>query len=547
MDINQIFETKIMKKLIATAGMLMCFGVVFAGGLLTNGNQSAQYIRMLSRNASTTFDAVYFNPAGLMKMDNGFYISIQNQSIVQSKTIESNYPLLNTSTYDGAVKAPLFPTAFAIYKLDKVAFSLGVGPNSGGGSAEFGHGLPSFEKSVSKLVPGLAGLSQIGQSITGYKADIYFKGESVFWGFQGGVSFKLSDKISAYGGLRYVPATNTYTGHINNISVNANGVLKIASTYLPNEVAPIFKGLAAQATAGAANVQPLIAAGAGGYTLSTLQGAGYITASQRTQIESGLLGMGVAQSAINVMPVSTIQSTFNSTATMLNNNAAAMVSTGAGLTDKTVDVKQTGTGFTPILGLNISPIEGMNIGMKYEFKTKLTLTNATTVDGTGMFPDKAETSTDIPAIFSVGVDYKFTKKLDLSVSFNHYNDKGVDWGNNIYGEPRIIDHNSKEISIGGQYQLFKKVAVSLGYLRTSMGVFEQFNSDFSYYSKSNTFAGGFEIKPTAHLTIDLGALFTNYDNAPKLFNDPSVGSYFEVYKKHNVAYAIGLGYHFGGK
>ena len=536
-----------MKKLIATAGLLVCFGVAFAGGLLTNGNQSAQYIRMLSRNASTTVDAVYFNPAGLMLMDNGFYIAIQNQSIVQSKTVESYYPLLNSSTYDGAVKAPLFPTAYAVYKLDKVAFSLGVGPNSGGGSAEFGHGLPSFEKSISQLVPGLAGLNQIGQSISGYNADIYFKGESVYWGIQGGVSFKVNDKISLYGGLRYVPASNKYTGHINNIQVKANGVFKTASSYLSGEVAPIFTGLAAQATAGAAGVQPLISAGAGAYNLSTLQGAGYITTAQRTQIESGLLGLGVTQAQINVMSVNTIQSTFNSTAAMLNSNAATMVATAASLTDKAVDVNQTGSGVTPILGVNLSLCEGLNIGMKYEFMTKLTLTNATKVDGTGMFPDKAKTSSDIPAIFSVGVDYKLTKNLLLSTSFNHYYDKGVDWGNNIYNQPRVMQKNGREYALGGQYQLCKKVAVSVGYLRTIMGVYEQFNSDFSYYSNSNTFSGGFELKPTSRLTVDLGALFTNYDNAPKLMSDPSVGNYYEIYKKHNVCYAVGLAYHFGGK
>ena len=124
-----------MKKLIATAGLLMCFGVVFAGGLLTNGNQSAQYIRMLSRNASTTYDAVYYNPAGLMKMENGLFIAVQSQSLFQTKTIISGYPLLNSSTYEGKVNVPIFPTAFAIYKKDKIAYSLGFGPNSGGGSA----------------------------------------------------------------------------------------------------------------------------------------------------------------------------------------------------------------------------------------------------------------------------------------------------------------------------------------------------------------------------------------------------------------------------
>ena len=538
-----------MKKLIVTAGLLMCFGVVFAGGLLTNGNQSAQYIRMLSRNASTSTDAVYYNPAGLMKMDNGFYISIQNQTLFQTKTIVSAFPLLNASTYEGKVDVPVFPTAFAIYKMDKLAFSLGFGPNSGGGSAEYGTGLPSFEKSISKLVPGLAGLKALGQNVTNYKTSISFKGESVFWGIQAGVSYKINDMISVYGGARYIPATNTYTGSITAIQVMANGTYKTASSYLTTEVPPILTGLAAQATGGAANVAPLIAAGAGAYTLGTLQGAGYISAAQRAQIEGGLLSFGSTQAQINAMPASTIQATFLGAAANLNGQAATMTATGNSLKDKSVDTKQTGSGITPILGLNISPVEGLNIGMKYEFMTKLKLTNATKVDDTGMFPDKATTQSDLPAIFSIGADYKFTKNFNLSVSFNNYNDKGVDWGNNIYGEPRVIKNNEWETSVGAQYQLCKYAAISLGYLHTQMGVYDQFNSDFSFYSNSDTYAGGFELKPTANLTVDLGALVTNYDDANKLFkdSDATIGSYFETYKKHNLGFAVGLTYRFGVK
>jgi long-subunit fatty acid transport protein len=536
-----------MKKLFATAGLLMCFGMVFAGGLLTNGNQSAQYLRMLSRNASTNYDAVYYNPAGLMKMENGLFIAVNSQSLFQTKTINSYYPLLNSSVYEGKVNVPVFPTAFAIYKKDKIAFSLGFGPNSGGGSAEFSKGLPSFEKDISKLVPGLAGLTKVGQNISGYKTDISFKGESVYWGIQAGVSYKINDIFSVYGGLRYIPATNTYTGSISNISVVANGTMKPASAYLTGEVAPILTNLAAQATAGGAGVQPLIAAGAGAYNLGTLQGAGYITAGDRAKIEGGLLGLGVPQASINAMPVSTIQATFYGTAAVLTDQAKTMVATAGSLKDKSVDVKQTGTGYTPILGLNISPCKGLNIGMKYEFKTKLTLTNATKVDDTGMFPDKVESSSDLPALFSIGADYKATKRLNLSVSFNNYNDKGVDWGNNIYKQPRVIDHNEWELSLGGQYQLLKFLAISLGYLHTDIGVFDQFNSDFTYYSNSDSFAGGFEIKASKKLTVDLGALVTNYDSANKLFSTTDVGSYFETYKKHNLGFAIGLGYQFGGK
>ncbi|MEI6275919.1 MAG: hypothetical protein WCP08_08010 [Prolixibacteraceae bacterium] len=538
-----------MKKLIATAGLFLCFGVVFAGGLLTNGNQSAQYIRMLSRNASTSYDAVYFNPAGLMKLDNGLFISIQSQTLFQTKTITSGYPFLNSAHYEGEVKVPVFPTAFAIYKMDKVAFSLGLGPNSGGGSAEYATGLPSFEKTISSLVPGLAGLSKLGQSVTNYKADISFKGESIFWGIQGGASYKINEMFSIYGGARYIPATNTYTGYINNIQLKVNGTFKNAATYLTNEIAPSMVSMANQSTAAASSVQPLVAGGAGGLTLAQANGAGLITAAQRAQLEGGLLGLGVTSAQIGAMPITSVQATYTAGAASLNGQAAQMVGTGAQLKDKSVDVKQTGTGITPILGANITPIKGLNIGIKYEFKTKLTLTNATVIDGTGMFPNGAESSSDLPALFSIGADYQVSKNFDFSVSYNNYNDKGVEWGKNIYSEPRTIDHNAWELAIGGQHTICKGLAVSLGYLHTEMGVAQQFNSDFSYYSNSNTFGGGFEIKPMANLTIDLGALFTNYQTASKPFKDvnPGIANYVELYDKHNIGFAIGLGYHFGGK
>lgn len=306
-----------MKKLITTTGMLLCFVSVFAGGLLTNGNQSAQYLRMLSRNASTNYDAVYFNPAGLMKMENGLFIAVQNQMLLQTKTIVSGYPLLNSSTYEGEIKVPVFPTAYAIYKMERFAFSLGFGPNSGGGSAEFNKGLPSFEKNISTLVPKLAGLKALGQNVTNYKTDISFKGESVFWGIQAGVSYKINEIFSVYGGARYVPAQNNYTGYIKNIQLEVNGQFKNASTFLTGEMAPLFSGLATQATGAASSVQPLIDNGAGSYTLAQVQGAGYITSAQRAKLEGGLLNMGLSQTQINAMPITAVQSTYTAGAANL--------------------------------------------------------------------------------------------------------------------------------------------------------------------------------------------------------------------------------------
>ncbi|MDX9855184.1 MAG: aromatic hydrocarbon degradation protein, partial [Tenuifilaceae bacterium] len=81
---------KFLRSLVLVA--LVSPSVAFAGGIVTNANQSAAYIRMLARDASTSIDAVYFNPAGVTKLNNGFHISITNQSIFQKKTIENKYP-----------------------------------------------------------------------------------------------------------------------------------------------------------------------------------------------------------------------------------------------------------------------------------------------------------------------------------------------------------------------------------------------------------------------------------------------------------------------
>lgn len=87
----------------------------------------------------------------------------------------------------------------------------------------------------------------------GYDVDIAFKGQSVFWGLQAGVSAKLGDVFSGYLGVRYLPSKNTYTGHIKDISVVVGGQKILAFDYLT--------ALSSAASGAAASVQPLITMG----------------------------------------------------------------------------------------------------------------------------------------------------------------------------------------------------------------------------------------------------------------------------------------------
>ncbi|MDP2336985.1 MAG: hypothetical protein Q8N05_11175 [Bacteroidota bacterium] len=530
-----------MKKIaVLITGTFLLMNTAFAGGILTNTNQSAQFARILSRNASTDLDAVYFNPAGLTQLENGFYFGLHNQTISQTKTISSEFPL-KYSEYIGKVSAPVFPTAFAVYKLDNWAFSAGFGPNGGGGSAKYDKGLPSFEKQIARLVPALSGLSALGYPVADYGVDISFEGTSVFWGIQLGATYKINDILSVYGGARYMPSTNTYNGYIKNIQLGPKGALVNGKTYLMG-AATVATAKAQATAAGAASLQPLVAAGAGGYTLAQVEGAGYITAAQRAQIEGGLLQLGVTQTQINVMPITAAQSTYSTASATLSATASQLNANSAGLADKNVDTKQTGTGITPIIGFDIK-LDKLNIGLKYEHKTTLKLTNATTVDDTGLFPHKGTSNSDLPAIIAGGADYKILSNLKISGSFDIYLDKNVNWGKNIYLQNRTIDKNYVELALGLEYNLNDKFAISAGYLNSNTGVSEQYQSDFSYSNDSYTAGLGFQWNLNKKLVLDAGMMLTTYKDANKSFTEPApFGTYSETYGKDTFTFAFGLGY-----
>lgn len=551
-----------MKKSILVTMMVVALALTtFAGGLVTNTNQSAQYVRMLSRNASTQIDAVYFNPAGLTNLKDGWHFALNNQTIFQDKTVNSMFPLLNDGEYLGKVKAPLFPDVYAVYKMDRLALSFGFGPVGGGGSAEFERGLPSFEIPLTKLVPGLAGLKQLpapyNYNVSGYDAELYFNGSSVYYGIQVGATYKFNDMVSGFAGVRYTPAKNTYEGYIKNIQLMVNNNAVNAKDWLTGTAAPAVTGIAGQAAGAvttyngaATNVQALITGGAGNFTLSQVQTAGYITSTQKAQFEAALANLGLNGAQIAAMNMNQIKTsfttaaaTYQATANQLTATAATLSATGNGLADKKVETTQTGAGWTPIVGLNLNLGEQLNVGIKYEFQTALALTNETPVDDLGVFPDGKKDDYDIPAILGVGVGYKPIDWLEAQLSYNLFFDKNVGWGNNVRsGVTREIDKNYYELALGLQFNLSDQFALSVGGLTSQPGIADSYQSDFSYSNPSYTLGGGLQWKFAERFILDAGVLNTFYKDQTVTFNDPDVGSYEETLGKTTFVLAFGLTY-----
>lgn len=534
---------------------LLLVGFAFAGGIVHNGNQSADYIRMMNRNASTDVDAVYFNPAGLTYLNDGLSFYVSNQTIYQGRTIKSDVPSLNNDTFEGYTFAPAFPNFYFAYKKDKLAIGAGFVAIGGGGSAVFDDGLPSFEVPVS-LLP--AGLTASGIPTSNYDLDVAFDGSSIYMGGQAVVSYKINDMVSVAGGARYFAASNSYTGHLKDIMIDPNypaagynGSMTSAPEFFTTMAGALTAGAAqalggaASAQAGAEGLQPFIDGGAGSFTFDQLIGAQMVDQATVDGIGAGVVALGGTFDSSTDTPTG-IQTFFSGTAAYLTGysaeltaNAGAMAANAAGTQDIEVDAKQTGSGFAPIIGLYLTPMEGLAIALRYEGKAAMTLTNDTEVDGSGLFPDEAEIGADMPAMFNVGLALKAAPSLQIVADINYYLNTGVDWDGK---EDYLKD--GMEAGVGFDFALNESLQLSAGFLRTlNTGALPRYHTDLSHTIASSTIGAGGRYNINSNLYLSFGVSNTFYDGLNKSgvdYRGMATGN--ETYDKTSIDFAIGIGY-----
>ena len=461
---------------------------LFAGGLVTNTNQSAAWVRTLSRNATLDADAIYFNPAGIAQFKNGLHLSISNQSIFQTRQITSDYTYLSGSpkTYEAELAAPIFPSIYAAYKMDKWSFSAGFNVIGGGGTADFKEGLPSFEIPVASLVPIISGaLDPMPTGIEGYNINAAFSGSSAYYGIQAGATYKINDMISVSLGGRYVMAKNVYEGSLADVTLQV----------------PTMGG----------------AITAGNYLRNVAMTPG--------------------------LPPATVA--------FLNGTAAAL---DVATADQALDATQEGSGFTPIIGLNVHLNDKINIAARYEHHTKIELTNKTTVDDVGMFPDGEKVRGDLPGMFSVGAMFKPLEKLTATVGFEYFLDKGAFYGNtNEDGEQinneTTIDQNAYTLNLSLEYKLIDILGISAGFSTGNLGVNDSYQSDLNYANKSNSVGGGLFVDLGDMITLNGGLTYVMYSDYSKAQSYQPMGfpqpvPFTDTYMKNTILIGIGIDFNF---
>ena len=205
-----------------------------AGGLVTNSNQSASFLRNPARDGVIDIDGVYTNPAGVCFMPKGFHLGLTIQHPEQQRNVTTTFPTLaynknflgqDQRTYEGAASAPLVPSFQAAYVFGRWTAMASFAFTGGGGKCEFGNGIGSIESAYSLLMMQAMQAKGLGAAYQGYTMDAFMKGRQYYYGLQLGAGYKVNDHLAVAVGLRAVIGDATYSGYVRNVC---------AYTSLPN-------------------------------------------------------------------------------------------------------------------------------------------------------------------------------------------------------------------------------------------------------------------------------------------------------------------------
>ncbi len=176
---------------------------LMAGGIDNRNNYSADYIRSLNRNAATdSADTVIYNPAGVMRMENGTYIKFDVQYTVLKDVTNTISGMGFESDVTDAV--PLF---VALYRKDQWAAFAAFSIPAGGGTVEFEQGNATTLGIGLELIPNFMGAYST-------VSNHYVKGKSVYYGYTVGGAYAFSDVLSVSLATRYVKAEKEANGFV---------------------------------------------------------------------------------------------------------------------------------------------------------------------------------------------------------------------------------------------------------------------------------------------------------------------------------------------
>lgn len=416
-------------KFILTVAILLASSGLYAQ-MVNLMNMSAEWERTGSRNAAIdAADIVFYNPAGLTKLEDGIHLNISNQTLIRLPEHTADFTLAGDQerTFKHEGVDWFLPNAYLAYKQNNWAVFTGFFIPAGGASVNYPDG--SLNTEIIGILADGAGNPITDQSL---------EASSIHLAGMLGGTYAINEMLSFAVGIRYVNAENKTKGE-----VTANAV-----TY---------------------------------------------------EVE-------------------------------------------------TVD---TADGFGGVIGINITPVPELNIGMRYETITKLEFETDVKKDttGLGMFSDGAKSRNDIPAVFGIGALYTVTPELSLEADFTWYFQTQADWGKDALSGADYSKAAGDAFAVGlaAIYKLNPAITLSGGFTYTKflwddidayytkLGAFETLFSD----NYAIIIGGAYEV--TKDVKINLGYNFTWWDDETITYTNPYIPGFSTDVKTKNTAHVIAVG------
>jgi len=350
---------------------------------------------------------VYFNPAGIMRLEEGTYFTGGLQVAIGQETMK-----YESNTYDADLLAPI--PNFAIYKVQEdKGYFFTFGPQAGGGKLEYKDGVSGIKvlEDLTLHLPNPSNPTQI-IPVTAKANSHSATGENMYAQTTLGTAWNVNNKLSLS------TAGKVVYGY-RKLSANLNANLDISS-------------------------KPVVAS---------------------------------------------------------------------------IDSERTAWGFGGQFGLNYTPNETWNIGVRYDtpikmkFKTKAT--SNTTIPGFGFemfFPqygDGASYRRDLPGILAIGASQKITDKWTVFYGGNYYFNESANIDRDVITTDATTGKkhsgveykNGWELSLGTEYWINEKVAILSGINYAKTGAKSESYSDIEFALDSFLVGGGIKYLPNENTEI----------------------------------------------
>ena len=510
------------KKLVCVVMAMACAAPTFAGGLLTNTNQNVAFNRMMSREASIGIDGVYYNPAGVVFMNQGHHLSINWQLAFQSRTIENDYPLFTNNvnnpttprTTKGKAFAPVIPSFQYAYNKGKWSFQGNFALTGGGGKCTFDNGLGSFEKIVAETAIGACQLAQGVDQVAAaynlpaafstdqlfgkdgkYSYESYMHGRQYYYGLSLGAAYKINEHFSAFAGVRGVYASCNYYGYVKNIKVGNMPLYQVLDPTKEN----------------AANIE--LSCDQSGIGFTPIIGVDFKTGrwnfSAKYEFKTR---MRLKNKSVNQIP---------SIGNLADNLRNAYVA--AGVPEQMAQ---------QVLGNQA--VQGAMLSLKTQFDTKID-------DALGEYEDGKKIAADIPAYLTLGAGYSPVDAVRINVGFHFFDDKNATSYND---RNKLLKRGTLEYNAGVEVDVCKKVTLSTGWQSTNYGLSDEYMDDKSFVTSSNSVAIGGVYHISKKMDLSVAYFRTFYSHMKTEEQGLGNNIYSSDYTRNNNVFAVGLDINF---